>query len=543
MVQEKSGPLSLCIARFANPLLIVVITIASFFLLDAYFTETDPFVYYSAEQQALDLKIALIYLILGIIIYFMVSLIYEKPIHRTLGMLRKEQIPTDAEINLARLRAMNVPLIYSIVTAAIWLFAMMLFPFLLSMLSPPILRSYWMTGTLITFFIGSFILLLIYFSVSALSRIRFLPHLFPLGHLETQIGGHSLSLRAKFLLVFFALCALPLLLNLSNTLIWRYVILPEAGEDVFTVQRLAQLNVSQSAYLSLFSFVMGLTIVFCFFLHTRRGLRAISDVVDAVHRGDLSQHVAVTSRDEIGRLGDCVNEMIIGLRERKRIVEAFNRYVDKTLTKQVLNGDLVMGGIQLEVSIIYCDIRDYTTLSEGMEPDGIVAMLNRYFTRMAEAIEESGGSVNKFIGDAILAVFGTPDPLPDHRDRAIRAALAMYHALGEFNAEQNEDRLPELRIGIGVHSGLVLAGNIGTESKIEYTVIGDPVNVAQRIEELTIEKGAPIICSSSTLGPYKQRYPHESLGMVQLKGRIDPVAIYSLMPAYAELYRKRTAGT
>jgi adenylate cyclase len=210
--------------------------------------------------------------------------------------------------------------------------------------------------------------------------------------------------------------------------------------------------------------------------------------------------------------------------------------VDRTLTKQVLAGDLVMGGIQLEVSIIYSDIRGYTTLSEGMEPDRVVGMLNRYFTRMAEAIEESGGTINKFIGDALLAVFGAPEPQPDHRDRALRAALAMYRALGEFNTEQREDGGPEIAVGISVHSGLVLAGNIGTASKIEYTIIGDPVNVAQRLEELTVEKDIPLICSGAVLGPYKQRYPHESLGIVRVKGRTDTVDIYSLMPAYAKLY-------
>ncbi len=540
MATKESKPLARFALRFLNPLLIIAITLASFFLLDAYFTETDPFIYASTAQRDFDYQIGLFYLLLGCAIYFLISLVYEKPIHTVLGMLKNGQKPTDSLLSLARLRAMNVSIIYCIATAAIWLFAMMLLPFLLSMLFPPVLRSYWMTGILISFFIGAFVLLLIYFSVSAVSRYRFLPKLFPLGHLDMQVGGHSLSIRAQFFLVFLAICALPMLLNLTNTFIWRYVILPETGNQVFTVERLAEYNISQSAYLSMFAFVMGLAIVICLGLHMRRGLRSIGQVVEKVHGGDLSQHVIVTSRDEIGRLGDCVNEMIIGLRERKRIVEAFNKYVDRTLTKQVLDGDITMGGIQLEASIIFCDIKGYTALSEGMEPDRVVAMLNRYFTKMAEAVEKAGGSVNKFIGDAILAIFGAPEPQPAHRDRAIRASLAMYHALGEFNTEQRADGLPELSIGIGMHSGLVLAGNIGTENKIEYTVIGDPVNVAQRLEELTSEKAVPIVCSGATLGPYKRRYPHESLGMVELKGRADTVDVYSLMPAYNEIYGKKS---
>ena len=539
MSENKGSSLLAFFARFLNPLIIVIITMGSFFLLDAYFAELDPFVYISDAQRELDVKISLIYVVFGIIIYFFVSLFYEKPIHAALAMLRNNREPSEAQINLARLRAMNVPIIYAVVTAAIWLFATMLIPFLITMLSPPVTRVYWMNTVLVAFFVGSFILLLTYFSVSVVSRVRFMPQLFPLGHLETQVGGHSLSIRARFLLVFLAICVLPLLLNFTNTLIWRYVILPESGGQAFTVEGLAGYNMSQSAYLSLFCFFMGLAIIICLAINMRQGLRSISEVVENVHRGDLSQLVKVSSRDEVGRLGDVVNEMIIGLRERKRIVEAFNRYVDRTLTKQVLDGDIIMGGVQLEVSIIFCDIRGYTTLSEGMEPNRVVAMLNRYFTCMAEAIEDSGGSINKFIGDAILAVFGAPEPKPDHRDRSIRAALAMYNALDNFNAEQRDDGLPEFMIGIGLHSGLVLAGNIGTANKIEYTVIGDPVNVAQRLEELTAEKDIPIICSGATLGPYKQRYPYESLGITQLKGRTDTVDIYSLMPAFNKIYGKK----
>lgn len=531
MPTDAAPRLSPVMLRFFNPLLIMLVALGSFCLLGSYFAETDRFVYTSDTQRALDNILSLIYLAFSFALYFAVCLLYEKPIHRALALLGRGEQPPEALLSLARLRAMNVPVVYAALTAVIWLCSMMLIPFLVTMFCPPLLRSYWLTGIMLSFFVGAFLLLLIYFAVSEVSRSLFLPALFPLGHLDAQVGGHAISIRAKLRLVFFTICVLPLSLNLINTLIWRHVILAEAGGTVVTAEQMARYAVSQSAQLSIFSVCMGLAIVFCVARGMRRGVQAVTEAVEAVHRGDLSRHASVASRDEIGRLADRVNEMIIGLRERKRIVEAFNRYVDRTLTTQVLDGTLALGGLQLEVSILFCDIRGYTTIAEGMEPDRIVTLLNRYFTRMAEAIEESGGTVNKFIGDAILAVFGAPQPLPDHRDRALRGALAMYAALSEFNREQREDGQPEFGIGIGVHSGLVLAGNIGTATKIEYTVIGDPVNVAQRIEELTSEKRAPIICSGATLGPYKQRYPHASLGIVQIKGRSDTIDIYSLMPA------------
>lgn len=527
--------------RFLNPLLMVGIAAGSFVLLGAYLMEMDPFSYASDAQRSIDNAMSCAYLLLSFLLYFVLCLVYERPIHDAMRTLARKETPSDRLLTLARLRAMNAPVAYAALTATFWMAALMIFPFVLSMLRPPVLKTYWATTAMMSLFDGAFMTVLGYFAVSAVSRIRFLPVLFPHGHLDMQPGGHSLSLRGRTHLVFVTICALPLLLTVLNAVVWRYVILDETGRQIVSARAMAGYQVSQSISLSIFCLVMGFAVVISFGMMIGRSTRAVSEAVEAVHRGDLSATVRVDARDEIGLLGDRVNEMIIGLRERKRIVEAFNRYVDRTLTRQVLEGGIRMGGIQLEVSIIFCDIRGYTSLSEGMEPDRIVAMLNRYFTLMAGAVEEEGGTVNKFIGDAILAVFGAPQPRADHRDRAIRAALAMYRALGEFNAEQREDGQPELKAGIGIHSGLVLAGNIGTANKIEYTVIGDAVNVAQRIEELTAENGAPIICSGATLGPYKQRYPHESLGIVQVKGRTDTLDVYSLMPAY-ERFRGRNDG-
>ena len=535
------GPAGLLV-RLLNPALVILATFVSFFLLEAYFTETDRFVYSSEAQRALDVRVSVIYIICGVLIYFVVALIYEKPIHSALSTIRRGEKPPEQLLSLARIRAMNAPVTYCVVTVAIWLFAMVLFPFLLTMIAPPVTRGYWLTSLLISFFDGAFVTVLTYFLLSAVSRWLFLPKLFPLGHLDAQVGGHSLSIRAQHALVFVAICVLPLLLNLSNLAMCRFVIVPEVSPQELTLKSLTDYHILQSAYLSLFAFIMGLGIVLSLAVNQRRSLKSVGEAVERVHKGDLSRFVQVTSKDELGRLGDGVNEMIIGLRERSRIVEAFNRYVDRTLTKQVLEGELTMGGVQVEVSVLFCDIRSYTALSEGMEPERIVGMLNRYFTRMAGAIEDEGGTVNKFIGDGILAVFGAPKTQPDHRDRSIRAALAMCGALVEFNEVQDEDRLPQLRIGIGVHSGLVLAGNIGTPNKIEYTVIGDPVNVAQRLDEVAGEKGIPIVCSGATLGPYKQRYPHEALGLIRVRGRVDPIDIYSLTPAGTRLRSRKEDG-
>jgi len=152
----------------------------------------------------------------------------------------------------------------------------------------------------------------------------------------------------------------------------------------------------------------------------------------------------------------------------------------------------------ISATMLFADIRGFTTISEKLSPAEVVELLNRYFAAVEPAIQENGGWINKFGGDSLLAVFGAPVPHTDHARRAIHAALAMRNALTAFNAEQAANGEPQVEIGVGIHSGTILAGNVGSPTRMEYTVIGDVVNVASRIDGLNKDWNTDILVSADT---------------------------------------------
>ena len=188
-----------------------------------------------------------------------------------------------------------------------------------------------------------------------------------------------------------------------------------------------------------------------------------------------------------------------------------------------------VGGRAQEVAVMFCDIRGFTTITENLPPSEVVGFLSQYHTRMVEVIFEYGGTLDKFIGDAIMVTFGTPDPGHDDAERSVRAALAMNAALAELNAGREGSGLAQIQHGIGIHFGPVIAGNIGTEDRLEYTVIGDTVNVASRIQEACKAVGAALLISDTV----KTRLPPDievrPLPEQRVRGREAPVQIYAVL--------------
>ena len=188
-----------------------------------------------------------------------------------------------------------------------------------------------------------------------------------------------------------------------------------------------------------------------------------------------------------------------------------------------------LGGRTQDVAVMFCDIRDFTAITEALPPSAVVEFLSQYHRRMVEVIFAHGGTIDKFIGDAIMVTFGTPDPGDDDAARAVQAALAMNAVLVDLNAERSRRGESEIRHGIGIHFGPVIAGNIGTEDRLEYTVIGDTVNVASRIQDACRELGESLLISDAV----KQHLPPDiearSLPQQQVKGRQAPVQIYAVL--------------
>ena len=249
-----------------------------------------------------------------------------------------------------------------------------------------------------------------------------------------------------------------------------------------------------------------------------------------IGRGDYEYAVKVDRTDEIGELAESFNEMTRGLLERDRIHDLLGKVVSREIAKELLGSKVELGGEEREVTILFSDLRAFTALSERLEAKQVVLMLNTYLSKMTAIIENNGGVVDKYIGDEIMAIFGAPIFHENDADMALRTALEMRHALGEVNAGFRALNLPELEMGTGINTGVVVAGNIGSSSRLNYTVIGDGVNTASRLQSLTksAEYSAKTIVSEATLKKAREKYETRPLGAATVKGKTEQLQIYAL---------------
>jgi adenylate cyclase len=257
---------------------------------------------------------------------------------------------------------------------------------------------------------------------------------------------------------------------------------------------------------------------------SRSILRPVGDLSRAVKRinaGDYDVSVPVTTGDELGELAAGFNEMVAGLAERERLREAFGTYLDREVAEYILSDGFTEEGVEIEVSVLFCDVRDFTEFASGATPTEVVAALNRLFEVIVPIIAEHGGHVDKFEGDGLLAVFGAPEPFPDHADRAVHAACKIGAAIND------RGEAGELRIGVGVNSGTVIAGAIGGAGRLNFSVIGGAVNVAARVEAQTRETDDSILITTETWKRLSHAFEAENRGKAELKGVAEPVALYA----------------
>ena len=243
-------------------------------------------------------------------------------------------------------------------------------------------------------------------------------------------------------------------------------------------------------------------------------IRSVRKAVGAVESGDLDVEVEVYDGSELGGLQAGFNRMVAGLRERERIHDLFGRHVGEDVAKAALEQDVELGGETREVSVLFVDMVGSTKLASERPPQEVVDTLNEFFTVVVDVVGRHGGWVNKFEGDAALAIFGAPVPLSDHASKALAAARELCDELGELEG---------FEAGIGVSSGEVVAGNIGEEQRFEYTVIGDPVNEAARLTELAKSEGGVLGSDSAIERSSEDEAARWELGdPVELRGRSKP---------------------
>lgn len=278
--------------------------------------------------------------------------------------------------------------------------------------------------------------------------------------------------------------------------------------------------------LSLVIVIVGISVAFMLGIRFSRPILELVSATKEIGKGNFGHKITVIRKDELGDLAQSFNFMCQELTMKSWLQETFGRYVSPGILEMIMANpeDSWLKGTRSEASILFTDIRGFTAFSETREPEKVVEALNEYFSIATQYILEHGGYVDKFIGDAVLGVFGVPVPCADHAERAVKAAFYMQKAFQEKGKEGNELLS---RIGIGINSGVVVSGNIGSSVKMEYTVIGDSVNIASRLNGLA--GAGEIILSQNTLLPIRDMLSVRDLPPQTVKGKAEPLKVYSLI--------------
>ncbi|MBT7409198.1 MAG: HAMP domain-containing protein [Methylococcales bacterium] len=265
-------------------------------------------------------------------------------------------------------------------------------------------------------------------------------------------------------------------------------------------------------------------------------IQALRKATEEVDQQNYDYRLHIQSKDEFALLSDSFNSMMSGLAEREKMRGVMHKVVSKEIAEELLSkGGVSLGGEEREVSILFSDIRGFTQISEGMSASELLDLLNEYFTRVSLCIDDNFGVIDKYIGDAIMAIFGAPVTHNHDAVNSVLAAQAMVEALMLFNNETADLYGKELEVGIGINTGTVVAGNMGSENRLNYTVLGDEVNLASRLEGLTKKYGVHIIISGSTYDALlKENVENKhliicrALEKVQVKGKVNAVMIYQV---------------
>lgn len=260
----------------------------------------------------------------------------------------------------------------------------------------------------------------------------------------------------------------------------------------------------------------------------------LADATDSINKGNFKLNLKPRTHDEIGFLTGSFIEMAGGLEQRQRLMSSFSKFTNKFIAEKAAQGELTLGGEYKHATVFFSDIRSFTAMSENMSPHDVVEFLNDYFTRMVNCVNKTNGIVDKFVGDAVMAVWGAAttngSPQADAW-AAVKAALMMRIALYEFNQHQKEIGGHPIKIGCGINTGMIVAGQIGSEDHVNYTVIGDAVNLASRTEALNKPFATDILITENTYELVKDKIVAEAMPGVHVKGKSEPIKMYAVVNA------------
>lgn len=306
----------------------------------------------------------------------------------------------------------------------------------------------------------------------------------------------------------------------------------KAFEAVYRIQ-------NQNILLLLMTLSLTFVLVYLFAKTLSIPIIRLVSATEKIEHGILELDIEPTSNDEIGVLTSSFKHMANGLRERERIKEEFGKFVSPEIAERALKGEIMLGGEKKNCTVFFSDIRSFTAMSESKEPEEVVEILNEYFTQMVDCVHLTGGIVDKFIGDAVMAHWGSVVSHPSDPKNAVDSALLMRHALLVLNEKLVREGNNPIRIGCGINSGSVIAGQIGSQKRLEFTVIGDAVNLASRVEYLNKDFGTDILISESTYQELNGEYDCIPMKEILVRGKEKPQKTYAVLGKFTDETRPK----
>jgi adenylate cyclase len=444
--------------------------------------------------------------------------IYELPMRRVIDFRHRNEVEPPGLLKKARKRMLNEPFFLMSVNFCMWIGAYFIYNSLLQYHGIPELEIE--GGFLRSVFSSLIAVILAFFAIQSIQQRWLSPFLFPEGHIHQIKGAIRIRIATRLTAMLFA-CNIVPLIGLLHLL--YAVPLPgmAAGQAATGVRPVIVLDI-------VVFMVMGIWVTVLVTKNFTRPLKRLTKALQAIRKGDLDQKVRVTTNDEIGYSGEVVNEMVAGLKERDLIRETFGKYVSTEIRDEILSGRIPLDGEAREVTVLFADIRNFTPMVESTPPKEVVGIINQYFEEMENAVHRHKGLVLQYIGDEIEAVFGAPVAREGHARDAVAAAMEMRDRLRDLNRDLKKKGKPTLSHGIGIHTGRVVAANIGSPSRLSYALVGDTVNLASRLQGLTREFDVDIIFSEATQCLLNGEIQPRKLPPTKVKGKRQPVSIYAL---------------
>ena len=469
------------------------------------------------ESHSVAHTVSSIFVPLAFLVPLVATLLYERPIRRYLEHRHLQEAPGPRMEAEARRVLLNEPFFLIALDFGLWSASAVIYAGIFWVWDGDMNR---VQSTFFTnLYTGMITITVAFFVFEFVMQRRVVPYFFPQGGLYRIPGTFRIRISTRLAAMLLACNLVPFVAIMGSVYSTTHL---SRDPDTLLTQIQSSMIVNAVIFMA-----VGLWVTVLVSSNFTRPLQEIIRVLGAVRNGRFDLRVRVNSNDEIGYAGDVINEMNLGLQERDFIKETFGKYVTSEVRDEILAGRVPLDGEVKQVTVLFADLRNFTPMVEAHPPKDVVRIINGYFKEMAEAIQAHHGLVLQFIGDEIEAVFGAPLFRPDHPVMAVEAGLEMQRRLRSLNGILKEQGYGPLSHGIGIHTGEVLAANIGSPERLSYALVGDTVNLASRLQGLNKELGTEIILSGTTRAHLGDRFPLLPLPPARVKGKSYSVEIFS----------------